>query len=44
MVAGPNDVRPATAADLGLRRDQIHDARLIRDAEANFIPANQGAN
>ena len=25
---------PVTAADLGLRRDQIHDARLIRDAEA----------
>lgn len=25
---------PATAADLGLRRDQIHDARLLRDAEA----------
>lgn len=24
----------ATAADLGLRRDQIHEARLIRDAEA----------
>jgi hypothetical protein len=34
IVADPNDVRPATAADLGLRRDQIHDARLIRDAEA----------
>jgi hypothetical protein len=34
IVAGPNDVRPATAADLGLRRDQIHDARLLRDAEA----------
>jgi len=24
-----------TAADLGLRRDEIHEARLIRDAEAN---------
>jgi hypothetical protein len=29
-----NGFSPATAADLGLRRDQIHDARLIRDAEA----------
>jgi hypothetical protein len=28
-----NNMPPATAADLGLRRDQIHDARLIRDAE-----------
>jgi len=26
---------PVTAANLGLRRDEIHDARLIRDAEAN---------
>lgn len=26
---------PVTAADLGLRRDEIHDARLIRDAEVN---------
>lgn len=25
----------ATAAELGLRHDEIHDARLIRDAEAN---------
>lgn len=25
---------PATAADLGLRRDEIHDARKLRDAEA----------
>ena len=33
IVDPANDVRPATAADLGLRRDQIHDARLIRDAE-----------
>jgi hypothetical protein len=32
-VADPN-AKPATASDLGLRRDQIHDARLIRDAEA----------
>ena len=30
-VAGDN---AATAADLGLRRDQIHEARQIRDAEA----------
>ncbi|CUH38904.1 hypothetical protein JSE7799_01623 [Jannaschia seosinensis] len=30
-----NDVRPATAADLGLRRDQIHEARQLRDAETN---------
>lgn len=29
-----DDNAPATAADLGLRRDQIHDARLLRDAEA----------
>jgi hypothetical protein len=28
------DRNTASAADLGLRRDQIHDARLIRDAEA----------
>jgi hypothetical protein len=33
IVAGPNDVRPATAADLGLRRDEIHEARKLRDAE-----------
>ena len=24
----------ATASELGLRRDQVHDVRLIRDAEA----------
>jgi hypothetical protein len=29
-----NNVSPATAADLGLRRDQIHEARRFRDAEA----------
>lgn len=34
IVGGANDVRPATAADLGLRRDQIHEARQIRDVEA----------
>lgn len=33
IVDGANDVRPATAADLGLRRDQIHEARQLRDAE-----------
>jgi hypothetical protein len=33
IVGGANDVRPATAADLGLRRDQIHEARQLRDAE-----------
>ena len=32
-VDDPNGFSPAKAADLGLRRDQIHDARLIRDAE-----------
>jgi len=31
-VVGDN-AKPATAADLGLRRDQIHEARQIRDAE-----------
>ena len=34
---GRSKIEPAnvtTASDLGLRRDQIHDARLIRDAEA----------
>ena len=34
----PRDVADAnipSAADLGLRRDQIHEARLIRNAEAN---------
>lgn len=31
-VEGDN-AKPATAADLGLRRDQIHEARQIRDAE-----------
>ena len=34
IVGNDNDVRPATAADLGLRRDEIHDARKVRDAEA----------
>lgn len=30
---GADDMPPATAADLGLRRDEIHEARQIRDAE-----------
>ena len=30
-----DDNAPATAADLGLRRDQIHEARQLRDAETN---------
>jgi hypothetical protein len=34
IVGDFNDVRPAAPADLGLRRNQIHDARLIRDAKA----------
>ena len=25
--------KPATAADLGIRRDEIHEARKLRDAE-----------
>lgn len=29
-----DNVSPATAAALGLRRDEIHEARIIRDAEA----------
>ena len=33
IVGDDNDVRPATAADLGLRRDEIHEARKLRDAE-----------
>lgn len=31
-VAGDN-AKPATAADLGIRRDEIHEARKLRDAE-----------
>jgi hypothetical protein len=31
---GDHNMPPATAADLGLRRDQIHEARQLRDAEA----------
>jgi len=33
IVPDENDVRPATAADLGLTRKDIHEARLVRDAE-----------
>lgn len=33
-VDDPNGFSPVKASDLGLRRDQIHEARLIRDAEA----------
>ena len=33
IVPNGNDVRPATAADLGLTRKEIHEARIIRDAE-----------
>lgn len=28
-----DNAKPATAADLGLRRDEIHAARRLRDAE-----------
>jgi hypothetical protein len=31
---GVGDMPPASTADLGLRRDEIHEARQIRDAEA----------
>lgn len=31
---GGDNMPPATAADLGLRRDEIHEARKLRDAEA----------
>lgn len=33
-VENDNGFSPATAADLGLRRDEIHEARKLRDAEA----------
>ena len=32
-VASDNAYQPATAADLGLRRDEIHEARQLRNAE-----------
>lgn len=31
---GESNARPATAADIGIRRDEIHEARKLRDAEA----------
>ncbi|PJN95119.1 hypothetical protein CNY89_10365 [Amaricoccus sp. HAR-UPW-R2A-40] len=31
-VGAVNANKPATAADLGLRRDKIHEARKLRDA------------
>lgn len=34
IVLKQNDVRPATAADVGISRKDIHEARIIRDAEA----------
>jgi len=30
---GDDNIKPATAADLGLRRDEIHEARRFREAE-----------
>jgi hypothetical protein len=33
IVPEGNDVRPATAAETGLTRKEIHEARLVRDAE-----------
>lgn len=33
IVSGGNDIKPATAADLGLARKDIHEARQFRDAE-----------
>jgi len=41
IVGGDND--RATAADLGLRRDEIHEARRIRDAERNDPGKIEGA-
>ena len=32
-VDADNGFTPATAADLGIRRDEIHEARKFRDAE-----------
>lgn len=34
LVGSHNEVKP-TAADLGIRRDEIHEARKLRDAEAS---------
>lgn len=36
IVSRDNDVRPSTAADLGLTRLAIHKARRMRDAEARY--------
>lgn len=33
LVGDDNEVRKPTASDLGLRRDEIHEARQVRDAE-----------
>lgn len=33
IVGDHDDVRPATAADLGLHREEIREARQLRDAE-----------
>jgi hypothetical protein len=33
IVPDENDVRPSTAAEIGLSRKDIHEARLLRDAE-----------
>ena len=33
IVPDENDVRPSTAAEIGLSRKDIHEARLVRDAE-----------
>ena len=30
IVGASNDFTPATAADLGIRRDEMHEARAIR--------------
>lgn len=37
IVPPSNDVRPATAADLGLTRKAIHETRRLRDAEVIFL-------
>jgi hypothetical protein len=42
-VADDNDFRPATAADLGLRRDEIHEARQFHNAEKESPGIVQGA-
>lgn len=36
IVPDENDVRPATAAEVGLSRKDIHEARQIRDAEETY--------